>query len=344
MTRKKKRILRICTILIVLLIILPFCASIYIYERIFSERCMPDPLYVRSITEFDGLQADRYRFSSDNNQQLAGYCYYYEQVAPRGVVILAHGLGGGGQIPYLSLSNYFAAHGYLVFAFDATGNGESEGEDPNGFPQGTIDLDYAIDFVQKTDRFAGLPIVLFGHSWGGYSSGCVLNRHPEIRAVVSAAGPDDSIELIASFGEKYAGSVAAVLVPYLTAYEYLKFGSYATYSCCEGFENSDCGVMLLHSRDDTVVTDSVSCEVYREEFRQDDRFVFVEYESRGHSGLFYCEDATAYRERFSHELASQPDKEKAAYVSAHFDEARAYALDEALMEKILTFYDTYTVP
>lgn len=298
--KKKRRILIVCCVLVFVLLIVPFGLSIYIYERIFSTRYETPAM--QSAAEYDGLISEQTSFVSDDGQRLAGYRYYYEEVAPRGVMIFAHGLGSGGHLPYLPIINYFAAHGYPVFTYDATGNGESEGKDANGFPQGTIDLDYAIDLVEED--FA-LPIVLFGHSWGAYSCGCVLNEHPEVRAVVSAAGPDDSIDLIAYFGEQHAGKGADVLLPYLSVYEYFKFGKYSTYTCCEGFRNSDCGVMILHSRDDTIVEDEVCCEVYEDEFEDDARFRFLEYENRGHSGLFYA----------------------------------GGRLDESLMEQILAFYD-----
>lgn len=302
MQKKKKRIILICCVLVFALLIVPFGLSIFIYERIFSNRY--EAPATQGMEEYDGLHAMRTRFASDDEHELIGYFYYYEDVAPHGVMIFAHGLGSGGHLPYLPLIDYFAANGYQVFAYDATGNGESGGEDPNGFPQGTIDLDYAIDYVEEETE---LPIVLFGHSWGAYSCGCVLNEHPEICAVVSAAGPDDSIDLIAYFGEQHAGKAADTLLPYLSVYEYFKFGKYSNYTCCEGFRKSDCGVMILHSSDDTVVDDSVCCEVYRDEFDGDDRFCFIEFDDRGHSELFY----------------------------------EGGELDEALMGQILEFYDEY---
>ena len=88
----------------------------------------------------------------------------------------------------MGLADYFASHDYLVFAYDATGNGESEGKTAKGMPQGLIDLDYAIRYIKENMELADLPLVLFGHSWGAYSSAGVLNLHPDIKAVVMAAG------------------------------------------------------------------------------------------------------------------------------------------------------------
>lgn len=70
-----------------------------------------------------------------------------------GIIIMAHGFGGGGHNSYMDCADYFVNHGYLVFAYDATGNDESGGEGVGGLPQGVIDLDYAITFVEDRDKW-----------------------------------------------------------------------------------------------------------------------------------------------------------------------------------------------
>jgi hypothetical protein len=62
----------------------------------------------------------------------------------------------------MDCANYFAQNGYYVFAYDATGTDESEGNGVGGLPQGVIDLDYAISFVEESKEIPDLPIVLFG--------------------------------------------------------------------------------------------------------------------------------------------------------------------------------------
>ncbi|GFI19069.1 hypothetical protein IMSAGC009_04249 [Lachnospiraceae bacterium] len=102
--------------------------------------------------------------------------------------VMAHVFGGGGHNSYMDCVNYFACHGYYVFSYDATGNDESEGEGVGGLPQGVIDLDYAITFVEESGKFPSLPIVLFGHSWGGYSVSSVLTYPPRSKSRYSVFG------------------------------------------------------------------------------------------------------------------------------------------------------------
>lgn len=82
---------------------------------------------IRLTEDFSGLQCDEYTFPSDKGQMLAGYLYSSGE-SQRGIVVIAHGVGG--------------------------------------VPQGVLDLEYAISFVEANDDIPDLPIVLFGHSWG----------------------------------------------------------------------------------------------------------------------------------------------------------------------------------
>ena len=54
--------------------------------------------------------------------------------------------------------------GYSVLTYDATGTGASGGSGTRGLAQSALDLDAALTRAEQED----LPILLFGHSWGGY--------------------------------------------------------------------------------------------------------------------------------------------------------------------------------
>ncbi len=102
------------------------------------------------VEDFSGLQCRECAFPSDHGQMLAGYLYS-SGGDPRGVVILAHGFGGGGHNSYMDVADYFTRHGYYVFAYDATGTDRSEGDGVGGVPQGVIDLDHAISYVEADE-------------------------------------------------------------------------------------------------------------------------------------------------------------------------------------------------
>lgn len=174
---------------------LPKIIASAVYKDNFEQRFETYEPMARSLDEFDGLRVSEYTFKSDKGQKLAGY-KYYRDTEPKGAIVIAHGFGGGGHNSYMDIADYFTSCGYVVFAYDATGNDKSGGEAVGGMPQGVIDLDYALRFVKSTDEFAELPIMLWGHSWGAYSVGSVLKYHPDVKAVIMAAGFDSSADII----------------------------------------------------------------------------------------------------------------------------------------------------
>ena len=297
MINKKKKIKVIISsalviLLIGILITLYFFAQ-SIYDRSFNYRCTTSVEKKFEVSEFETLTRERYTFQSKQGQQLVGYLY--EQNNPdlqeKGVVVFAHGLGGGGQTGYMDIFQCLTMHGYYVFAYDATANDESEGDVIGGLPQGFIDLDYAIDFAYTIEEISDLPFVLMGYSWGGLSVANVLNYHPEVEAVVSMAGWNKSMNLIEYRGCEMVGNVAKLLIPFAIVHEYLMYGDYVFSTALKGFENSDCKVMIVHGVKDDTIPIEYGYETYYEKYGEDERFVFKKYEDRDHHVLNYADGA-----------------------------------------------------
>jgi uncharacterized protein len=346
-TRKRKIIVILILVLIVLLFIIPFGLSVMIYEDNFGDRYKTYTPMARSIDEFAGLNSQRHTFTSDQGQKLVGYKYYRNLENIKGVVVISHGLGGGGHNSYMDVADFFASNGYVVFAYDATGNDESEGSSVKGIPQGLIDLDYAIQFVKQTSDYDGLPIMLFGHSWGGYSVGSVLNLHPDVKAVVMVAGFNKSIDIIEEEGKKIAGDGIRVLLPYISLYERIKLGKYASYNCIDGFESTEAGVMIIYSTDDEMISQEKSYDVFYDHYKNNPRFNFVKYENRGHDYVFYSDRSRDYKKEFNRNFdkyVNSLDEEltselKESYLNDNLDKKLLFDLDEELMNNIVKFYD-----
>ena len=190
----------------------------------------------------------------------------------------------------MEIINYFAHNGFYVFAYDATGNDESGGKGIGGVPQGLIDLDHVISFVEDSGNFPEMPICLFGHSWGGYSACNVLNYHPEVKAVVECSGPCSSTELLEGGGKQVVGPVIYVLMPVIKAYENIKFGEYAACNALDGFAATDAAIMAVHSNDDKIVPIEYGFDIYYDNFKDDPRFVFRRLNGKGHNSYLNVEN------------------------------------------------------
>ena len=163
---KKKSLKAVLVILIslVMLAALWITVSLGMYMVYFGGRFESDKAFMNHVESFEGLERTRYEFKSDKGQTIVGYMYS-AGIEQKAIIVFAHGYGAGGHNSYMPSINYFAQNGYYVFAYDATGNDESGGKGIGGVPQGVIDLNYAISFVEDNGNFPDLPIGLFGHSW-----------------------------------------------------------------------------------------------------------------------------------------------------------------------------------
>lgn len=344
MKGKKRVVGVICVAAVLLLTVIPFSVSAVLYETTFGRYETQEP-YLRDISEFEGLEVEKVSFQSKEGNGLAGYLYTHQgSQSYEGIIVLAHGLGGGGQNSYMDVAHYFTSNGFLVFSYDATGNDNSEGKSVRGIPQGVEDLEQAITYVKTDAKLKEYPICLFGHSWGGYSVANVLSFCPEIKAVVSCAGFHRSSDLIEAQGRQMVGGVINILLPYVRLYEKIKFGEYADTTAIEGFEQSNAAVYIVHSQDDTTVLPEYGYDLYQQKYANDPRFQFCLFEDRGHNFVYYSDEAREYVARFNegfseyfenHELTEET---KAEYIHENMDKQQAFELDEELFENFLEFY------
>jgi len=188
-------------------------------------------------------------FESGNNR-LQGYVYGLDQ--EQGLVVVAHGIGGGAD-SYLSQITYFVDQGWRVFAYDATGSFDSEGKTTKGFPQALIDLDAALTYINTQEEFADLPMLLFGHSWGGYAVANLLHYDYEIAGVATVSGANSPIEMIIEQGRRMMGGFINIQYPYLWLYQRILFGETASLNAVDAINGSDVPVLIVHGTEDEFV-------------------------------------------------------------------------------------------
>ena len=155
----KKRLWQVLTGVVLVFSLVSMLIVMTVYNRQFPRFPRPDDTVSAQIRYEDIAAAyprEMIGFQSGNNI-LQGYLY--GQDAETGLLVLSHGIGGGAD-SYLPQIRYFVDRGWQVFAYDATGSFDSEGDSTKGFPQALLDLDAALHFIQTEERYAELPIVL----------------------------------------------------------------------------------------------------------------------------------------------------------------------------------------
>ena len=143
------------------------------------------------------------------------YFQYWEpEAVPRVVILLAHGAGEH-SARYQRLARFFAGHNYVVAALDHTGHGYSEGVPGHVGSFEDYLHDLAIFHRQTVTRFAGVPMVLLGHSMGGLIGCNYLLRHQQDFVGAVLSGPAIKTDLQPGFVQMAFLRLLALLAPRL---------------------------------------------------------------------------------------------------------------------------------
>lgn len=121
-----------------------------------------------------GLNAPREMFIAANGLRLRALDWGGPAEAP--LLLMLHGVGGnalsfGAVGPRLSAA---LGDAYHILAIDQRGNGDSD-KPPSGYRIS----DFGLDAVGVQDALGGAPMVLVGHSRGGWLAAYVAGRWPE---------------------------------------------------------------------------------------------------------------------------------------------------------------------
>ena len=186
--KKPHRAVTYLTILFVLVLILFVVVSLIttkvVYDAQFPRYERPDESTTAALrsSDIDTTYPRTMVSFYSGNTRLQGYLYTVDK--PRALMVVSHGLGGGAD-RYLSQIQLFIEQGLAVCSFDNTGSYDSEGTSTKGFPQAVQDLDAALNFVNVQPLLSSLPLLLYGHSWGGYAVANALKYPHDIQAVKS---------------------------------------------------------------------------------------------------------------------------------------------------------------
>jgi len=342
---KRIVIITLC-VLIVLFCLASFFGVMYVYKDMFGRADIPEfTACLRYEDVKDEYSREDVEFESDGNT-LQGHIYGDTESA-RALVVISHGLGGYSE-SYLSETLYFVDNGYAVFGYDNTGSGESEGEGTTGMAQSRIDLDSALSFVEENEKLSNLPVLLYGHSWGGYAVTSILSSEHDIAASASVAGYNTPMEIILEFGEEMMPVPLAYLeYPFLWLNNKIIFGENSDISAVDSINSCDTPVMLIHGKtDETVEYNGASIISHRDEITNPNvKFKTVEGEYSGHNSLYMTEEAFDYSEELteSHEeLAKEYDGEIPHDVEKEFfdsiDKEVVSGISDEFMNDVNEFY------
>lgn len=262
-----------------------FLLALFFLHAVFGSRCEGDP-QLRYLTNenFDGLSAEPVSFSSSQGQTLRGAVYFRRDAGEfAGLVLFAHGMGGGHR-SYMTEINTIASAGFAVLAYDNTGTMASEGKSLGSFYQAVRDLQAALAFLRKNSEWSRYPVVLAGHSWGGYAVCQALAYEEEhVAGAVVFSAPNSAAGAICDGARSMMGIEAGWLRPFFAAASIIRGGWASRHSSAAILaQTSHVPVLLLQGDADTSVR-LPNSPLFREAVRQKKNITGVIYEDRAHN-------------------------------------------------------------
>ena len=274
------------------------------HKKVFGMRCDKRPgIDYLTHTHFTGLQMQPFSFENKQGDILRGGIYFYENYDKKPLIVFFHGMGGG-YFAYMAEIAFLCKGGYRVLAYDYRGTFSSDGDSLGGFCQSLVDADQILTHIKET--FSEEEIYIVGHSWGGYTAGCMVNLHPDVKKAVLMAPP-------LSMSQAYHMLAPVKMIAEgMIAIEKEQYPQYWDQTILQNFsKESKTAVMIIHSKDDKMVHyEKTTALLQQNENYENVQFVIVDNKNHNPN---YSEEAIAYKNAYFQKLGkAKNDKEREA--------------------------------
>lgn len=300
------------------------------HNKIFGVRCDGRPgIAYLTHTDFEGLQMQPFSFRNQQGITLRGGLYFYETWERKPLIVFFHGMGGG-YLAYMAEIESLCRGGYRVISYDYTGTLSSDGASLGGFCQSLSDADAALAAVKK--EFPETPLYIMGHSWGGYTAGCMVNLHPEIAKAVLLAPPLSMSQLYLQM------SPIKMIANAMIEIEKDKYPAYWNQSVLQDFSaESTTKVLVVQSDDDKVVSYAKNFAVLQQQEALAN-VQFLTVHNRNHNPT-YTEEAVAYLAEYLKKLNKAKSDAQIQTLEKTARWRKMCEPDRNVMHQILAFLD-----
>lgn len=330
-------------IALIVICILLFVVAVKIMDFTgMSKRCEGNEnLKYLKAKNFDNLNALPVSFKSDKGQTLNGFLYSSAKVdSYKALIVFSHGMGAG-HLAYTTEINYFAQKGYLVLAYDNTGTCTSEGDKLYGFAQGIIDLKHALDFVNTREDLRDLPLLLAGHSWGGYSVCNVSSIAPKapIKGIAAFSPFNSMNKLIRDNAKLKTKANLSIFSPFFDLANLIRFGKAGILRSCDSIDSNEIPTLILHGGNDLQVTLKNSPVGKKHKISNNPNARTILCDSKYHN-VYLAKDAEQYLNDTFAKIESLGANSPEAYeVYQNIDYALITKEDLTIMDTVNSFFE-----
>lgn len=179
--------------------------------------------------------------------------YIFEAENSKALVVFCCGLNSS-IFDYAPFVERLVNEGMTVFSFDATGNYLSAGASSRGFVQAIFDLEAALDYVEGDPLINAPPLLLMGHSRGGFALSCVLKGRPRVKAAAAVSAINSTLETIMYPVFNLFGPFGYLVYPFVFIYQSLLFPPKLVLRRADRSLNLvTTPVMIVHGQHDRVI-------------------------------------------------------------------------------------------
>lgn len=222
----------------------------YLYKKHFVCRYDKEvgvPYY--STSDFKGLNEEAFSFVNSRGIELKYFYYYYNNYKDDKIVLFLHGLACG-HYAYFAEIDALARRGFKVLTIDYTGCGDSKGKVLGSLNTPTKDVNELLDLL-KLDK----PLVLVGHSLGGYTSLNTISIRDEIKKAVIISG----FLSVKTIGEALIKN--DFFVKRIVKYENKLYPEYKELNNANYLNKTTDDIFFIQSDDDAMVPYRIALEV-----------------------------------------------------------------------------------
>ena len=313
------------------------------YKLLGKRGSDPDnPCYLRFEDYKDLLVREEYSMIYDR-VEINGYIYKNIDVSKRnkGFIILSHGFFGT-HVQYLLDIAFLCSNGYVVLAYDQYGCGMSLGKSQYSLATGVYLLDSVIKDVEKRKLNGDLPLILYGHSWGGYCVAGAMRNHKEIKACVSRSAFIDPIVAAEDILKSVNKAVYYTTLPLIRFCSLILIGKKHMIKSTSGLKkNNITPTLFIYALDDKMISNKNSLALYYKKHTQSNAYIFIQ-NTGDHNSILKPVGQTNYAEAVKkyREIVASDDKDKIAEFKNSLDRVSMYPYNTDCTNEILNFLDS----
>ena len=291
-----------------------------------------------TVKDYPELTREDFSFKKKNGSRIFAFIYKNKNIAAfKGVITFLHGVGAGHE-SYTSLIRNLCNNGYIVFTYDQSSCGLSDGKGIVSMYSVLEDLQDANEFLISLREYNKYSFFVMGHSLGGFGAICstVIDLTRPFDKIVDISGACQPRRTI-----KQTRVAETILFPLLRVMEFIKFSKFARIKGDKEFAKSKTPTMVIHGKDDGIVPFSVFEKLKKVGGSRND-VVMVALEERRHQPHLTAEaenivDNDVLKIVFAEIFGAK--KEKINQMTSEIDFSKTVLINEELMSQIYAFLD-----